>query len=961
MNSTLQKQNVRRPHTMLALVLCGFLAVSAVQSRAAYLVPHSEKVHRAANFADIIVKGTVTDNKGEPIPGATVRDKNTGKAVATNLNGQFTISAASSSDVLVISFIGLKTQEVALNNQTNIKVILEPATSDLDEVVVVGYGTQKKRDLTGAVSTVKPAEITARPGPDPMESLQGRVPGLDITRTSGQAGAGVNIQLRGNRSLTSASGGNTPPLFIIDGLPGDYSTINANDIESIDVLRDASSTAIYGAQGANGVIIITTKSAKAGKVQVDFDSYYGYNGWSEVPKMLTGTGYLDATREAYMYVWNAATQQWTTTGAQWQSPNDDSKIFNATRWSAYQSGNFVNWADEILQKNPATQNYSLSVSGGTEKTKARASFNLQNEDGQYRNDNYKNYATSISIDHKIKDWISIGLNFQGSYVIANHAEDKLENALVNDPLALPYNPDGSLNTNLGNNVYNLLLDYQPGVYANQDNNIKTAFNPYIEIRPVKGLSILSRAGVQLNYSDNYLFQGIGSVPYTYTNANIAKAAITQNRYTGIQWENVLTYDLRIKQDHHFTFTGVTSYYYNQSPVTQMLESNITSNNFEWYDFTGDINSTATSSYTMNKWYGYVGRVNYSYKDKYLFQASVREDGSSMLAAGHQWSTFPAASAGWRISQEKFMDGTKKWLDDLKLRFGYGQAGTTANIGPYGSVQSEEYTNTSLGGTTVPIYRDSRYLTNPNLTWERSTTYNLGADASFLHSRINVSIDAYRTTTPNGIYAVALPSIYGDYTPGVNYLTNINIASTRNKGIEVQLNTRNIDSKDFQWTSNVSFSANNESVLKITNGTNNVSNGSYTLQLGHPVNSYWNYKLNGVWQIGQEADAAVFNDRPGDINVNIPGLIHLGPGVYEKMVNGTPTYYYANLAAAQKFNPSLTAATNLYKPSANDYQYLGHNGPNWSLGFQNQFRYKSFDFTIYTYMRWGQTISYDMMG
>jgi TonB-linked SusC/RagA family outer membrane protein len=961
MNPILRKKTIPKSPSRHGLVLLAFLMVFAAEGRAANAPAPIMQTRRISVKAEIIVKGTVTDNKGESIPGATVKDKNTGSGVATNANGQFTIKVASGNDVLVVSSIGYKTQEVQLKNRIKVNVILEATTSDLDEVVVIGYGTAKKRDLTGAVSTVKPEEITARPGPDPMESLQGRVPGLDITRTSGQAGAGVTIQLRGSRSLTTASGGNTPPLFIIDGLPGDYSTINANDIESIDVLRDAASTAIYGSQGANGVVIITTKSAKTGKVQVDFNSYYGYNGWSVVPQMLTGTGYLQAKRDAYSYVWNASTQQWTTQGAIWQSSADDPTIFGAQRWAEYQSGDFVNWAKTLLQKDPGTQNYSLAVSGGTEKTKAYASFNMQDEDGQYRGDNFKNYSTSIRIDHKIKDWISIGANFQGSYVVANHAEDKLENALVNDPLATPYNPDGSLNTNLGNNVYNLLLDYQPGVYANLDNNIKTFLNPYVEVRPIKGLSILSRAGVQLNYSDNYLFQGIGSVPYTYSNANIARAAITQNRYTGLQWENVLTYDFRIKEDHHFTFTGVSSYYYNQNLYTQMLESNITSNNFEWYKFTGDVNSTATSSYTMSKTIGYVGRLNYSYKDKYLLSGSLRDDGSSELSSTHQWSTFGAASAAWRISQEKFMNGTKKWLDDLKLRFGWGQAGSTANIVPYGSVLSEESTNASLGGTTVPIYRDAKYLSNPDLTWERSTTYNLGADASFLNSRINLSVDVYRTTTPNDIYAVSLPSIYGDYTPGTNYLTEINIASTKNKGAEVALNTRNIVHKDFQWTSNIAFSANNEQVLKITNGTNNVANGNYTLQLGHPVNSFYSYKLNGVWQIGQEADAAAFGVRPGDLNVNVQGLVHLAPGVYEKMVNGTPTYYYSNLAAAQKFNPALTAATNVYKYSANDYQFVGHNSPDWSLGFQNQFKYKSFDLTLYSYMRWGQTINYDMMG
>ncbi|OCX52699.1 SusC/RagA family protein [Mucilaginibacter sp. PPCGB 2223] len=868
------------------------------------------------------------------------------------------MAVASGSDVLVVSFIGYKTQEVAVNSRTSIKITLEELNSELNEVVVVGYGTTKKRDLTGSVVSVKSEEITARPGPDPIESLQGRVPGLDITRTSGQAGAGINIQLRGTRSFT-ASG---TPLFIIDGLPGDYSTINANDIESIDILKDASSTAVYGSAGANGVIIITTKSGKAGKMNVDFHSYLGYNGWSVTPKMLSGEDYLRAKRDAYSYVYDATNSKWTTTGALWQSPADDPTIFGAQRYALYQQNQFVDWAKVLLRKNPITQNYSLAASGGTEATRAYVSLNLQNEAGQYNGDDYKQYSTSIRLDHRIKKWVSVGANVQASYVVRNKAQDKLENALTTDPLIQPYNLDGSLNTNLGNNVYNLLLDYQPGVYANVDNNTKVFFNPYVEVRPIKGLTILSRAGVHMDYSNTYRFDGIGSVAYTYSNANIAKASITQNRYQGLQWENVLTYNLKVQQDHELTFTGVTSYYYNQNTNTQMLQSNITSNNFEWYKFTGDVNTTATSSYTMSKTFGLIGRLNYSYKSKYLFSATVRHDGASQLYTTNQWANFPAFSAGWRISQETFMTGTKNWLDDLKLRGSWGITGT-AKIDPYSSVSNVESGNASLGGTTQPIYKNSQFLTNPDLTWEKSTTTNIGLDASLFGSRINLSADYYNTNTDGVIFAVALPSIYGTYTPGTNYQTNINIAKTNNKGFEIALNTRNIVTKDFEWSSSITYSRNRETILKITDGTDNVANTNtpYTLMLGQAVNSFRNFKIDGVWQIGQEADAAAFGARPGDLMVDIPGITRLAAGVYSKQVNGVTTYYYTNLASAQAFNPALTAANNVYKPSANDYEPVGHNSPDWSLGFQNQFRYKSFDLTVYSYMRWGQTISYNMMG
>jgi TonB-linked SusC/RagA family outer membrane protein len=957
MNTTLRTENSARSLGRRCLFPIFILLVFVVPGFAG---THSAKakiiLNARSRLADVIIKGTVVDNKGDAIPGATVKVKNTTKTVITNTNGEFAITLTGNEDALVISFIGYKTQEISVKGKSSIRVVLEDESTSLNEVVVIGYGTTKKRDLTGSVVSVKSEEITARPGPDPMESLQGRVPGLDITRTSGQAGAGVNIQLRGTRSFT-ASG---TPLFIIDGLPGDYSTINANDIESIDILKDASSTAVYGSAGANGVIIITTKSGKAGKTNVYFNSYYGYNGWSVTPNMLAGTGYLQAKRDAYSYVYDATNSRWTTTGALWQSPADDPTIFGAQRYALYQQGQFVDWAKVILQKNPNTQNYSLAVSGGTEATKAYISFNLQDENGQYRGDDYKQYSTSIRLDHKVKNWLSVGANLQASYVVRNKAEDKLENALTTDPLIQPYNPDGSLNTVLGNNVYNLLLDYQPGVYANLDNNTKAFFNPYVEVRPIKGLSILSRAGVHMDYSNTYRFDGIGSVAYTYSNAGIAKASITQNRYTGLQWENILTYNLKVKQDHELTFTGVTSYYYNQNTNTQMFQSNITSNNFEWYKFTGDVNTTAITSYTMSKTFGLIGRLNYSYKSKYLFSATVRHDGASQLYSTNQWANFPAFSAGWRISEESFMAGTKSWLDDLKLRGSWGITGT-AKIDPYSSISNVEAGNASLGGTTQPIYKNSQFLTNPDLTWEKSTTTNIGLDASVFNSRITLSADYYNTGTNGVIFSVALPSIYGTYTPGTNYLTNINIAQTNNKGFELALNTRNIVTKDFEWSSSITYSRNWERVLKITDNTDNVANGNYTLMLGQPVNSFRNFKIDGIWQIGQEADAAAFGARPGDLMVDIPGMTRLAAGVYTKQVNGITTYYYANLAAAQVFNPTLTAANSVYKPSANDYEPVGHNTPDWSLGFQNQFKYKSFDLTIYSYMRWGQTISYDMMG
>ncbi len=965
---TMQKTLLSRCHLRALpgaklLLAMAILPISSYAAERVTVAKHNSTVFFVQQ--QINVKGTVVDNKGLPLIGVSIRAKNAKAAASTNSKGEFSINLEHQNSVLVFSMIGFETLEVVASG--NMRVVLADNVAELDDVIVIGYGTVKKRDLTGSVVSVKPEQITARPGPNPMESLQGRVAGLDITRSSGQAGEGVNLQLRGTRSF-AASG---TPLFIINGLPGDYATLNPYDIESIDVLKDAASTAVYGAAGANGVIIITTKSGKSGKLNVDFNSYYGYNGWSVVPEALTKDQYLDAKREAYKYNYDATARKWITSGAQWQSPADDEAIFGTERYDLFNQGNFVNWTDVFLRDNAALQNYSLAASGGTEATKAYVSLNLTDDKGQYIGDQYKLYSTSMRLDHKIRKWLSIGANIQASYVDRNKAQDKLENAIVTDPLVQPYRADGSVNPDLGSNVYNLLLDYQPGVYGNVDNNTKVFFNPYIEIKPVKGLTILSRAGVRMDYSNTYRFDGVGSVSYTYVNANIARARINQNRYQQYQWENVLTYNYLLGNDHDFTFTGVTSYFHNQNTNTEMNQTNIANNKFKWYRFSGDVNTTSISSYTMSKTFGLMGRINYAYKGKYLFSASVRRDGSSVLYKTNQWDNFPAVSAGWRISDENFMAGTKKYINNLKVRATWGVAGT-AYIPANSSSNFVEQSNMALGGELIPIYRNSQFITNPNLRWEKSKTLNLGMDLGLFNNRIDMALEYYNTNTNGVIYNVNSPIIYGAYRSGnTPYQTYLNVAKTNNKGFELTMNTRNIVSKNFEWSSSIAFARNKEKILKLTDGlANNITNsvtggenrtpGNYSLTIGEPIASFRNYKIDGIWQIGEEADAAAFGRRPGDLKVNTPGIVKLADGVFRR--EGTNLYYYTSLADAQRFNPELTAASSTYAyNNTNDFQILGHNTPDFSLGFQNSFKYKNFDLGIYSYLRWGQTINYVMMG
>ena len=890
------------------------------------------------------VKGRVLDEFGEPMIGVTVKLKGTSTGAVTDIDGNFSV-AAKPGEELEVSCLGYKTLTVRAGAQL-MTIKMETDVTGLDDVVVIGYGTMKKRDLTGAISSVTNEDLTLAPVTSPLEALQGKVAGLDITRTSGAAGTEVDIQLRGTRSFT-ASG---DPTVIIDGMPGNLNTLNANDIESIEVLKDAASTAIYGSAGANGVIIVTTKSGKEGKLKVDFNAYVGINGWGKIPEVRQGEEYFNVIKLA---------QQETGTYI-----DDASVLSNPYAYEAYLAGEDIDWADEIL-KTGIIQNYSLSVSGGTEKTKAYMSLNFTDEVGQIRNDDYKVYSTNIRVDHKLNKWLSIGVNMQGSYVYENNAYSLLENAITADPIGSIYDEDGNKNvlTVTNGDQRNLLLNDKSN-YRDNSQVTRIYLNPYIRITPLKGLTFESRVNASLTFEKDNHFEGIGSYQYYYTNGSLATgtnssvyATVEQTNNYNYKWENILSYNFQINEDHDFTVTGVTSYAHYREEYTYSYADSFTTNTYLWHNLGAGSNQQTSSSYTMSKELGFVGRINYSYKGKYLASASIRYDGSSRLADGNRWDTFPAVSVGWRISEEKFMQGTRKWLDNLKLRVGYGVTGTAA-IDEYSSVSLLEQSYYSLSREKVLSYNYSQNLANVNLGWEKSKSTDVGIDASFFKGRIDLSLDYYFTKTEDVIWAKSIPITNGGYTSSDYYTMNMNICETENQGIELSLNTRNIIKKDFTWTSALTFAYNHEEITELASSSDYVNNGDEAegrvLYIGEPVNSWYHYKLNGTWKTSEAEDAAVFLQEPGDLKVDIPGLIHVSSGVYQRWEeveneDGTIT---TELVTYDADNP--------YVISADDYQVLGHESPDWTMGFKNTFTWKNFDLSIYLYWRWGQTINYEVL-
>jgi len=897
------------------------------------------------------VTGTVVDESGEPMIGVTIRVSGQSGGTITDLDGKFKLNLPAGKNTLELTYTGYKSQKVTVSGST-VNVRMEPDAIGLDDVVVIGYGTVKKRDLTGAVTSVSSEDITLQPTANPLEALQGKVAGLDITRSSGQAGSGVDIQLRGTRSFT-ASG---DPTIIIDGMPGNLATLNANDIESIDVLKDASSTAIYGSAGANGVIIVTTKNGKAGKTKVDFNAYLGINGWSKVPSVRDADSYYNlrklAQEEAGQYV------------------DEVSVLGSQEAYDAYKAGQSIDWADELL-KTGVTQNYSVSVSGGTERTKAYMSLNFTNENGQYDNDNYKVYSTNIRVDHQLKNWLAIGVNMQGSYVYKNSAYSKLINLLTENPIGQLYDDEGNVNITpiAGDTSFISLLANNHSNYRNNNQVTRVYLNPYIRITPLKGLTFESRLNASLSYNKTNRFEGIGS--YQYYNASgydvqgtndKVWASVAQTNNANYKWENILSYNFNINEDHEFTLTGVTSWNHNRQEYTYAYADNLTTNTYLWHYLGSGQNQKAQSSYTMSKGLGFVGRVNYSYQGKYLAAASVRYDGSSRLAAGNRWDVFPAFSAGWRISEEPFMKSTRSWLDNLKFRVGYGVTGTAA-IDEYSSISTAEQSYLGLGQEKLTSYKFSKIVANLGLGWEKSKSWNFGLDASILNGRVDLTLDYYITNTDDVIWSKNLPATIGQYDASTPYQTNMNICATKNRGIEIAINSRNIVTKDFTWTTNLTFNHNKEKIKKLaTASTDPVVNGDYALALGEAVNSFYSYKLEGTWKTSEADDAAVFGQKPGDLKINIPGLIHDGTGKYSKWQDveneetGEVEHKLVHYDADE-----TTEDADLYTISANDKQILGHKNPDWTMGLKNTFTYKGFDLSVYLYWRWGQMINYDLLG
>ncbi|RAK70688.1 SusC/RagA family TonB-linked outer membrane protein [Hymenobacter edaphi] len=848
-------------------------------------------------------------DKAEALPGVTVIVKGTTNGATTDAEGNFTVQVADKQDAtLIISYLGYARQELVVRpDQTRVEIKLAPEAASLNDVVVIGYGTVKKRDLTGAVTSVKGEEVTKLPVTTITEALQGKIPGADITRANGYAGQGASIRIRGNRSISNPGSSNNV-LYIVDGVQNvNAADIDPNDVQSIEVLKDASSTAIYGSRGANGVIIITTKRGATGKPKINFNAYSGITQVAGYGEFMSGPQWVDFRREAFR------------AAGTWNSPADDAVAFSPQQREAIANQEYINWPDQLLH-NGMQQNYQVGLSGGSENTKVYFSLGYYDEKGLMKIDRFKRYTTRANIDQTVNKWLKVGVQTQLAYINNDIRRDPFNLASQAVPLGRAYDDEGKLIFRLlGSTQINPLADEQPGVYDRNTKTNRLSASAYVELTPLEGLSFRSMFGANYATSEAGNFFGVNTIDGA---GNRSQASITNNQNRNLSWENVLTYKKEIG-DHSLTLTGVASNLSFVSTSSFAGGQNQVLPSQSFYNLgAANQNPFFGSGYVRNDLISFAGRVNYSWKGRYLLTATTRADASSKLGPDNRWSYFPSVGLGWRIVDEAFMQRFK-FLTELKLRGSYGVSGNDG-ISPYGTQNSLVATQFSWNETTAtPTYTINGTIGNRQLGWEGTYTADFGVDFGVFDNRLTGTVDYYDAKTRDLIFPLTLPAFTGVTT------VNRNIGSTRNRGWEVSLTSQNLRGESLSWSTTLTYARNRETIVELPNGDVIADDYRNSLIQGQPAQVYYDYKKIGIWQLGEEAEANSYG-TPGQF---IPGDIKVadlsGP-------DGVP-------------DGKITAA---------DRTIIGSRVPKWTGGLSNDVRYKGFDLNVLVIARVGQWISSD---
>ena len=859
--------------------------------------------------AQTTLNGTVTDgDSDEELPGVNVVIKGTTIGTVTNVDGKYSLTAPDDATVLVFSSVGYEAEEVEIGNQTTIDIVMLPDIQSLSEVVVVGYGTQDSRDVTAAIASVESRDIERIPVASGVQAIQGQVAGVDVLSGGGRPGQAPSIRIRGRRSITASN----DPLYVIDGVPQTSSTaaifdISSNDIESMEILKDAASTAIYGSRGANGVILITTKRGKPGEFELTYDGYYGMSTVANQVDMMNGPEFAQLKRESR--------RQNADGAAAWDGtiPADEIVFDDPTELESIASGRSTNYQDLVLGNGWQT-NHAVSVRGGSERTQFNISLGYFDEQGLISTMDYRRINGRVNLDHRISKVFKVGMSTLLSFSTQNFGNNNIMGeALANNPLGNPYEEDGSLRflpTNDGIRT-NPLNELAEDAFVDE-RQITRIFTPiYLDVKIADGLNYRVVFGPDIRYNRRGFFAG------SLTNANRggpANAALFNYEDFGYTFENLLTWEKTVGGIHDIKLTALQSI---QALRYEGHFSNVSNLPYETQVFynigTGEQINEVYSELREWKLASYMGRVNYELKDRYLFQASLRADGSSRLGAGNKWQYFPGVSLGWRMSDEPFLANTG--LAELKLRGSYGSVGNTS-VRPYQTFG--RLRRTVYAWDEAPAFGYALdEIPNPTLGWEISSTVDLGLDFGFFGGKLAGSIDWFRTNTTDLLLNRNLPQTSG-YP---NILQNT--GATQSEGIELGLKVNVVGgpSSDFSW--NVSLNAARftekitELALKDANGNslNDVGNQWF---IGQPIKVFFDYEKEGIYQ-ANEVDLADSREQ------KVPGEIKLKDQNSDGVI--TPE----------------------------DRVVIGTDLPSILGGITNEFGYKGLSFSFFFYYRLGNTI------
>jgi TonB-linked SusC/RagA family outer membrane protein len=850
---------------------------------------------------DRTVTGTVTTSEdGQPLSDVSVTVAGTKVGTTTDANGKFTIRVSGRNPQLEVGHVGYATRKVSVTGNGNVNIALAPDVRQLSEVVVVGYGVQKKSDLTGAISSIKGSDLTQLSTQRVDQALQGRAAGVMVLNTDGAPGGNTTIRVRGSNSI---NGGNNA-LIVIDGLQGgNLNSINPNDIESIEILKDASATAIYGAQGANGVVLITTKSGKKGKPVISYNYSYGV---SKLRKKLAVMNAADFARTV-----NAAVLTRNGSGA------NPVPIFSDADIQNYEKNGGTDWQDVIYRTAPI-QNHELSISGGTDNMKYLISGGYLNQQGILVNSEYQRFSLRANIKTDITKWANFGLSWAGTKEAGNSPPfgsadiSFLGNSVNVAPRWAPTEPiyDANGNYSVHRPGYGAPDTWNPLASALEpkvDNNTVTnLLNSYLEFKPFEGLSLRITGGANVMNINNRIYHNLKTYEGKQNGGLGIATASTNVRY---QNSNILTYDKTIK-DHHLTFTAVAEQQYTKYNYSSIRASHFLVDQ-TGVDNLGGANIVVPSSDAQERVLNsYLGRINYAFADKYLITASYRADGSSVFGKNNKWGYFPSGSVAWKASEENFIKNLNLF-STLKLRASWGITGNQA-ISPYQTLASissgSNYPYNGGEGTDLGFYIAN--APNPNLKWESTKQTDLGVDMSFYRGRLNITADYYSKVTTDLLMSRTLPG-YTGFTSIID-----NVGSVRNRGVELEISGDPIVGT-FRWNTGFNISGNRNKVLDLgavdmigyrtTKGGYSVNNPFMYLIKGQSFGQIYGYGYEGTWKTSEEKEAAVYGQLPGD-----PKYTDLnGDGVINKK----------------------------------DLKVIGKAFPDFIFGWTNRLSYKNFDLTF----------------